>query len=323
MTNKVDFGDIITAMVTPFNKNGEVDFDTVKSLSNYLLKNGTDTLLLTGSTGEEAQLEPDEKKAIVKCVRDFTPPNTRIMVAVGDNNTRRAIDKAQHAFSLGANAVLITVPSYIKPSQQAMFIYFSSIAKAIGDRPMMIYNIPGRTGKEILPKTVAKLAEVNPNIVGIKQSMPNMDRITELKKLCPADFQIYSGDDNLTLPMLSLGARGVVSVISHLEGKMIKEMIQNLKAGHVDQALNRHLALSPLFSFVSMHDASINDDFANPLPIKEALYQRGLIATPAARTLGELSRGCKNDMKSTLMQFDRVKADFSGNFVANLNTQIR
>ena len=318
MTNNVNFGDVITAMVTPFkpykdpllgdpsdpDKDLILDLPGVERIANHLLKNGTDTILLTGSTGEAAQLSDAERWEIVKRVRQSTPNGAKIMVATSTNNTVSTIANSKEAFKLGADAILVAVPSYIKPSPEALFIYFNAIAKSIDGKPMMIYNIPGRTAREIAPKTVAELANANPNIVGIKQSMPSMDRMTELKNLCPPNFQIYSGDDNLTLPMLALGARGVVSVMSHLEGRMIKEMIANFREGHLDQALRRHLVLTPLFSHVSM------GDYANPLPIKEALYQRGLIESPRARTLGEMPQSYKQNMKDILRQFDKAKKDF-------------
>ena len=311
MTNKVNFGDVITAMVTPFKPDADqnVAYDEVESLAKYLINNGTDTILLTGSTGEAAQLSPLEKWDILLAVRRAVP-HARIMVATSDTNTGRAILKAKTAFNLGANSILVAVPEYVKPSQQALFIHFNAIAKAIDGKPMMIYNIPGRTGKEIYPQTVARLAKENPNIVGIKQSLGNMDKVTELKMLCPPDFQIYSGDDSLTLPMLALGANGVVSVMSHLEGQMIKEMVSNFKGGYMSQAQIRNHILHPLFSRVTMHEGG--DDFANPLPVKEALYRRKLISSPAARTLGEMSLGAKRDMGRCLRAVKEAKEKFYG-----------
>ena len=310
MTNKVCFGNVVTAMVTPFMPEDvhTVDLDGVELLANYLLKNGTDTILLTGSTGEGKQLLPKEKWDIVKRVRNFTPKGSSIMVATSDGKTSAAIDQAKTAFELGADSILVAVPEYEKPSQKALLIHFSAIAKAINGKPMMIYNIPGRTGKEILPRTVAQLADENPNIVGIKQSMGDMDKVTALKVLCPPNFQIYSGDDSLTLPMLALGAQGVVSVMSHLEGKLIGEMISEFKKGHVSQAQRTHLFSHPLLSHVTMHDK--DDDYANPLPVKEALYQRGLISSPRARLLGEMSETAKDDMSSYLRQIDKERSYF-------------
>ena len=304
MTNKVDFGDVITAMVTPF-KNGDtssVDLDGVELLANYLLRNGTDTILLTGSTGEAAQLSSQEKSDIIKRVRNFTPKGTKLMVAIGDENTQRTIHQAKTAFDLGADAILVTVPKYIKPPPQALINYFGAVAQAIDNKPMMIYNIPSRTGTEIAPETVAKLAHAHPNIVGIKQSMGNMDRVSEMRILCPDDFQIYSGDDSLTLPMLALGARGVVSVVSHLEGKLIKQMVQEFKANRPKNAYALHHLLYPLYKAMFVT--------TNPLPIKEALYEKQLIESPTLRTLGEMSQDEKIKLNHDLYHFNCAKQLF-------------
>lgn len=299
MTNKCDFGNVITAMVTPFQKDGQVDLDEVELLANYLLKNGTDTLLLIGSTGEAAQLEPNEKWSIVKRVRSFTPQGTKIIVATSDTNTKRSILKAKKAFELGADGILVAVPEYIKPPQAALIQHFGSIANSISNKPMIIYNVPSRTGTEILPETVAELAHGHPNIIGIKQSMGNMDKVSELKMLCPTDFQIYSGDDSLTLPMLALGAKGVVSVSSHIEGKLIQDMIQSFQNSDAITAQRIHSLLFPLHKALFMT--------TNPLPVKEALYQRNLISSPLLRTLGEMSNPEKNTLHQSLSQFELSK----------------
>lgn len=309
MTDVKNFGNVITAMVTPFRADKEqtVDFDRVISLSNYLLQNGTDSLLLTGSTGEDAQLSQDEKWGIVCCTRQNTPKGTKIIVSTGDTNTNRAIKKALTAFGLGADAVLVSAPEYIKPTQQALKIHFGAIAKAISPHPMMMYNIPGRTGVEILPDTVKSLAHQNSNIIGIKQSNSNLSRISEMQMdLVRPDFQIYSGDDNLTLPMLSLGAKGVVSVASHLEGDNIQRMIREFKSGHVDQVLKIHQGLYPLFETLFIE--------TNPLPVKEALYQKGMIDSPVLRTLGEMTPEHKKDLSLVLKTLDKVKNENPVNY---------
>ena len=306
MTQKVDFGNVITAMVTPFkaDANQSVDLEKTVELANYLLQNGTDTLLLTGSTGEDAQLSSEEKWSIVKTVRQNTPSGTRIIVSTGDTNTKRAIKKAQKAFELGADGVLVSAPEYIKPPQQALEIHFNTIAKAI-DGPMMIYNIPGRTGVEILPDTVVSLAYRNSNIVGIKQSFGDLNKVSQMKSnhylASLPDFQIYSGDDSLTLPMLALGAKGVVSVASHLKGKLIQHMIREFKAGHINMAEQIHKGLYPLFEGLFIE--------TNPLPIKEALYQKGMIESPTARTLGEMHPMHKHLLKNMLKWCDKPKRD--------------
>ncbi|MBR4891894.1 MAG: 4-hydroxy-tetrahydrodipicolinate synthase [Alphaproteobacteria bacterium] len=304
MKDKTDFGAVITAMVTPFQAKDvrSVDMDCAVRLANFLLEHGTDTLLLNGSTGEAAQLTADERCGLIKNVRAGTPGKTRIIVSTGDTNTDRVINKTNKAFELGADAVLVSVPEYIKPPQQAMYNHFDSVAKSANGMPVIIYNIPGRTGSEILPDTVAKLAYENPNIIGIKQSMPDMDKVSELKIKCPDSFQIYSGDDSLTLPMLSLGAKGVISVASHLEGELISRMIKAFKEGRTVIASNYHQVLYPLYKSIFMT--------TNPMPIKEALYQRRLIGSPTLRTLGEMDAESKQKMANSLNKFRASKSDF-------------
>ncbi len=298
----IDLGNVITAMVTPFknNKKLAIDYDKATLLANHLLNNGTDTVLLTGSTGEDTQLSLEEKWNFVQTIRQNIPSKKHIIVSTGDTNTNRAIAKAKRAFDLGSDAVLVNVPEYIKPSPNAMYIHFNAIAEAVYPNPVIIYNIPGRTGSEIPPDTVASLAYSNSNIIGIKQSYGNLDRVSQMmadpRMAYRPDFQIYSGDDSLTLPMLALGAKGVISVASHLNGNLIQKMIQEFKLGHIDEARQIHLGLLPLFQVLFME--------TNPTPIKEALFQKGMIETPECRTLGTVSSACKNELNRVLKIFD-------------------
>ena len=172
MKKNTDLGRVITAMVTPF-KDGchkHVDYFGAMKLANHLLQNGTDTLLLTGSTGEAAQMTDNEKRQLINAVHDNIPSNAKIMVSTGDTNTNRVIEKSKNAFNQGADAVLVSVPEYIKPPQKDLYEHFSRIAKSVSGRAVFVYNIPGRTGTEILPETVARLAHNHPNIVGILAS---------------------------------------------------------------------------------------------------------------------------------------------------------
>lgn len=313
MANKLDFGNVITAMVTPFcaDKTQSVDVENSVRLANYLLNNGSDSILLNGSTGEAAQLTEKEKWVILDSVRHCTQRGTRLIVSTGDTNTKRAVNKTAKAFDLGADAALIVVPEYIKPPQQSIYNHFNTIAKSVSDKPIIIYNIPGRTGTEILPDTVAKLAYDNPNIVGIKQSVQNLDKVSELKLKCPTDFEIYSGDDSLTLPMLALGAKGVISVASHLEGDMINKMIKAFKEGQPILANQYHQLLFPLYKALFVT--------TNPIPIKEALYQRHLINSPEPRTLCCMDNLEKEKLKNALDTFAYQKHLFLKNCVQTHN----
>ena len=215
----------------------------------------------------------------------------------GSNCTMTAIRTAKLAQKEDVDAILSVVPYYNKPSQKGMIEHFSAIAKST-DLPIIIYNIPSRTGVNMLPQTVAALAEEFSNIVGIKQSFADMDAITEMKLICPDDFAVYSGDDSLTLPMMSLGARGVVSVASHIFGPELKSMIRNYKTGEFLAALNMHKKLYPAFKKLFMAP--------NPVPVKAALAHKGIIEDYVRRPLVELSENEKIELFNVL---DSVKND--------------
>ena len=189
-------------------------------------------------------------------------------MAAGSNSTKEAIKYAKNAEKEGADAILTVAPYYNKPSQDGLKAHFGAIAQAV-NIPVILYNIPSRTGVNIEPETVKYLAEKYENIVAIKQSYPDLDKVSEMRDLCPEDFQIYSGDDSLTLPMMALGAKGVVSVASHIYGEEIKSMIDDFKSGDVKSALNMHMILYPMFKKLFMAP--------NPVPVKAALSKTGII----------------------------------------------
>ena len=189
------------------------------------------------------------------------------------------------------DAILSVVPYYNKPSQSGLIEHFSAIAEAV-DLPIILYNIPSRTGINMTPETVKTLAKKYSNIVALKQSCPDMDAVTELRTICPSDFAIYSGDDSLTLPMLSLGAHGVISVASHLFGNEIKSMVRNFKTGDITTAKNMHIKLFPIFKKLFM--------VSNPVPIKAALASKGLMEEYVRRPLVELTKAEKAELMFTL-----------------------
>lgn len=267
MTLRFDCGEVITAMVTPMNAKGEIDYDKVESLAKHLIENGSDALLVAGTTGESPTLTNEEERELVSTVKRAAQNKAKIILSAGSNCTRTAIEFSKNAQKEEADAILSVVPYYNKPNQRGLIEHYSSIAKST-NLPIILYNIPSRTGISLEPTTVAYLASEFENIVGIKQSCSDMDKVTEIRTLCPDGFSIYSGDDSLTLPMLSLGATGVISVASHLFGKEIKSMIRNFKAGDVLAARNMHKKLYPVFKNLFMAP--------NPIPVKAALAYKGL-----------------------------------------------
>ena len=265
---RYDAGEIITAMVTPFKKDLSIDFNSLERLVVHLINSGTDTILVTGTTGESPTLTHEEELDILKCTRSAAGGKAKIMMGAGSNSTITAVEFAQNTEKIGADALLSVVPYYNKPNQKGIFEHFSTIAKATS-LPIMLYNIPGRTGVMMSPQTIANLARAHRNIFAVKQSAPNIDLVTEIAYDVPDDFVIYSGDDSMTLPILAVGGMGVVSVASHLIGKDIKQMIAAFKAGNNQLAREIHFKNYDFFSGIFTHP--------NPIPIKALLKDEGII----------------------------------------------
>lgn len=288
---RYDAGEVITAMVTPFNEKREVDYEKVETLAYQLINTGSDALVVTGTTGEAPTLSFDEEIEILSSAKRAVSNNGKVIMGTGSNSTETAVATAKRAEKEGADAILSVVPYYNKPSQTGIIEHFSAIAEAV-EIPVILYNIPSRTGVNMAPETVKTLARKYENIVALKQSSADMDALTEIRAICPADFTIYSGDDSLTLPMLSLGAHGVISVASHLFGKEIKSMIRNFKTGDTMTAKNMHIKLYPIFKKLFMAP--------NPVPVKAALAYRDIIEEYVRRPLVELTKAEKTDLIFTL-----------------------
>jgi 4-hydroxy-tetrahydrodipicolinate synthase len=262
----VDFGRVLTAMVTPFKEDGSVDYDTAAELAVHLADNGTDTVVLCGTTGESPTLSWDEEYNLFVVVLQALAGKAKVMAGCGSNSTEEAISATKKAAKIGLDGSLQVVPYYNKPPQYGLYQHFRAIAQAADELPLLLYNVPGRTGQNLQPETVARLAEVE-NIVGIKEASGNLDQASEMRRLTPPEFQIYSGDDSLTLPLLAIGAKGVVSVASHLVGKQLQQMIQAFESGKVQVATEIHLQLFPLFKVLFVT--------TNPIPVKAALKLQG------------------------------------------------
>ncbi len=260
------FGRILTAMVTPFTENGDVDYGLAIKLANYLFENGSDGIVLCGTTGESPTLSWAEQHDLFIAVKGSLDSSCKIIVGTGSNSTSEAVEATKKAYDSGADGALVVVPYYNKPPQEGLYKHFSSVANSAKDLPLMLYNIPGRTGCNLLPDTVKKLMNFS-NILSIKAASGRIEEVTELRAICGSKLSVYSGDDSLLLPMLSVGAVGVVSVASHLVGMQLKEMIHSFQSGKVSNALAIHEKLQPLFKALFMT--------TNPIPIKAALELSG------------------------------------------------
>jgi 4-hydroxy-tetrahydrodipicolinate synthase len=265
-----DFGRVLTAMVTPMTESGDVAYEEASRLAQHLVETGSDGIVLAGTTGESPVLTFEEKRRLFAVVREAVGERATVVAGTGSNNTAAAIELTKEAEKLGCDGVMLVTPYYNKPSQEGLYQHFRAVARET-NLPILLYNVPGRTSVNLLPATVARLAEIE-NIIAVKEASGSMDQVAEIRRRTPADFLIYSGDDALTLPILAVGGHGIVSVASHVAGKMIKEMVDSYLAGDVNKACELHLKLFPLFKVLFIT--------TNPVPVKKALELIGIKAGP-------------------------------------------
>lgn len=262
------FGRVVTAMVTPFKRgNTEVDYSTAEKLASFLADNGSDALVVAGTTGESPTLTWSEQYELFRAIRNAVGHRVKLIAGTGSNSTAEAVEATQRARKLGFDASLQVVPYYNKPPQEGLYQHFRTIAQGEPDMPFMLYNIPGRTAINMTPETIARVAKLD-NCVAIKQAVSDLDQVMATRQLTsPSSFAIYAGDDALTLPFLSLGASGVVSVASHLVGPQLQRMIRAYVGGDVATATEINMRYNALF----------NDLFCmtNPIPTKTALRLLG------------------------------------------------
>lgn len=289
----VYFGKVITAMVTPFKEDGSVNYDLAEQLAAHLAENGSDGLVICGTTGESPTLSWEEEFQLFQVVLNAVKGKAKVIAGTGSNSTSEAIAATQKAAKLGLDGSLQVVPYYNKPPQAGLYKHFQAIAQACPDLPIMLYNIPGRTGQNLLPETVASLAEIS-NIIAIKEATGNLDQASQIRCITPAEFAIYSGDDSLTLPLMAVGAVGVVSVASHLVGNQIQQMIQAFETNQSQMATQIHLKLFPLFKGLFCD--------TNPIPVKVALKLQGWDVGGSRLPLTDLSEKNSQTIKALLTE---------------------
>lgn len=290
----IDFGRVVTAMITPFTEDGSVNYAVAEQLAVYLAENGTDTIVVCGTTGESPTLSWDEEYELFQVILKAVAGKALVMAGTGSNSTKEAIAATQKAAKIGVHGSLQIAPYYNKPPQAGIYQHFKAIAQACPEIPIILYNVPGRTGINVHPDTVARLAEIE-NIVGIKESSGNLDQASEIRRITPSEFKLYSGDDSLTLPLLSVGGSGVVSVASHLVGTHLQSMVQAFTSGQIQKATQIHLKLFPLFKALFTT--------TNPIPIKAALrlqgWEVGSTRLPLYEEVDEVSQKLKTILIET------------------------
>jgi 4-hydroxy-tetrahydrodipicolinate synthase len=260
------FGRVSTAMVTPFDKKGHIDFVKTTQLINHLIENGTDSLVVAGTTGESPTLTKEEKIALFQHVVKVVDKRIPVIAGTGSNNTYASIELTKKAEQIGVDAVMLVAPYYNKPNQEGFYQHFKAIAESTS-LPVMLYNIPGRAAANILPDTIVRLSSI-PNIVAVKEASGDLNAMSYIISNTSEDFLLYSGDDGITVPVLSIGGVGVVSVASHIIGNDMQEMIKAFVNGENQIAAKLHQKLLPVMQ--GLFTAP------NPVPVKTALQLKGL-----------------------------------------------
>lgn len=260
-----NIGRLLTAMVTPFDQEGNVDFQRASELSKALVKSGSDGLVIGGTTGEAPTLSYDEKLQLFSIVKESVGPEISVIAGTTDNNTQVSIDLSKDAEKLGVDGLLLTVPAYNKPTQEGLYKHFVKIADSV-NIPGILYNVPSRTSLNMEAETTLKLSSIE-NIIGVKEASSDLDQVTEVISNAPEGFKVWSGNDNETFLIMMLGGYGVVSVASNIIGTQVKSMMGLILEGEVEKASSLHKKLLPLFNALFW--------VTNPIPIKYALNKKG------------------------------------------------
>jgi len=262
----VHFGRVSTAMVTPFDKKGHIDFAKTTQLVNFLIENGTESLVVAGTTGESPSLTKEEKLALFNHVVKVANKRIPVIAGTGSNNTYASVELTKKAEQLGVDAIMVVAPYYNKPNQEGLYQHFKAVAEATS-LPVMVYNIPGRSAVNIQPETIIRLSKIA-NIVAVKEASGDLNAMTRIIANTDDDFALYSGDDSMTIPVLSIGGVGVVSVASHVIGNHLQDMVHAFLNGENDKAAKLHQHLLPVMQGL----------FAapSPAPVKTALQVKGI-----------------------------------------------
>lgn len=293
------FGRLLTAMVTPFNVDGSINYEAGADFADWLLANGSDGLVVEGSTGEAATMDMDEKIKFMQTIVARVNGRAKIVAGAGTNCTASTIDLVKKMEACGVDGVLVVGPYYNKPTQEGYYQHFAAVAKAT-KLPIIVYNVPGRTGGNIAPETVARLAADFSNIVAIKEAAGNVAQTAELYRVLPEDFSIYSGDDGLILPFLSVGACGLISVLANVNGNILQQLMQAYSEGRVKDAADLNKVMVPLAKAMFIE--------SNPIPIKAAVTKvTGIEAGAPRLPLTPISAAAEAKLDAALKAAGMIK----------------
>lgn len=291
MKKRVIFTGTGTALVTPFKVSGEIDENALRKLIDFQIENHVEAIIPAGTTGESATMSEVEQIFLIKKVVQYVNRRVKVIAGAGANDTSKAIKLAKLAYQAGADAILSVTPYYNKPTQEGLFQHYKAIAKE-SDAPIIIYNVPGRTGCNIEASTTLKMAEEIPNIIGIKEASGNLAQVMEILRNRPDCFGVWSGDDSYALPLIAIGADGVISVVSNEVPNMFSRMIRLALAGKFKEATRIHNRLLPLMNF--------NFVESNPIPVKAVLAELGLIEEVYRLPLVPLNDKYRDKMRKIL-----------------------
>ena len=293
------FGRLLTAMVTPFNADGSINYEAGADFADWLLANGSDGLVVEGSTGEAATIDMDEKIKFMQTIVARVNGRAKIVAGAGTNCTASTIDLVKKMEACGVDGVLVVGPYYNKPTQEGYYQHFAAVAKAT-KLPIIVYNVPGRTGGNIAPETVARLAADFSNIVAIKEAAGNVAQTADLYRVLPEDFSIYSGDDGLILPFLSVGACGLISVLANVNGNILQQLMQAYSEGRVKDAADLNKVMVPLAKAMFIE--------SNPIPIKAAVTKvTGIEAGAPRLPLTPISAAAEAKLDAALKAAGMIK----------------
>ena len=293
------FGRLLTAMVTPFNADGSVNYEKAADLAEWLINNGSDGLVVAGSTGEAATMSAEEKLELFRVVVNRINKRVPVIAGTGSNNTTDSVKMTKMAEAMGVDGALIVGPYYNKPTQEGFYQHFAAVAQSTG-LPIIVYNVPGRTASNISPAIVARLAADFENIVAIKEAAGNVAQVAELYSVLPEEFTIYSGDDGLILPFMSVGATGLISVLSNIGGGILQDVMQAYEDGRVREAAKLNARMVPLANAMFIE--------TNPIPVKAAVtLVTGIDAGQPRLPLTPMEPANKAKMVAVLQEYGIVK----------------
>jgi 4-hydroxy-tetrahydrodipicolinate synthase len=288
----------LVAMVTPFH-DGRIDEDKLRELVEFHVAHGTDGLVPCGTTGESPTLTHEEHKRVVEIVIQQARGRLPVVAGTGSNSTAEAIELTHHAAKAGAAGALLVTPYYNKPTQQGLYEHFRAIAQAVPDLPLIVYNIQGRTAVNVETETLARLAQI-PNIVGVKEASGSLDQMTAVILACGPEFTVLSGDDNLTLPLMSVGGRGVISVVGNFLAREVADVTHAALEGDWKRARDLHLKLYPVCKAMFIE--------TNPIPVKEAMAMLGMIRAEWRLPMCPMTPANREKLRQALVQAGVLKA---------------